>query len=92
MKPIREAPVRKQRLYNAAILAAVAIILAVAVGGAVFSFWPLDDIKSQLNALAPDGVANDFPISRIAGIRLKLRILSITAAILGALLFWLDAG
>ena len=65
---------------------AIALSFTVAIGSTALSYWPLEEVKARLDALAPDGSADDFPLSRIAGIRWKLRVFASVTAILGVLL------
>jgi dolichyl-phosphate-mannose-protein mannosyltransferase len=61
------------RMRTAVILAGGLLAIA-AVATVVLSAVPLDVLKARLDAMAPDGTADQFPLERIAGIVWKLRL------------------
>jgi hypothetical protein len=76
---------------RAAVILAGGLLVAAAVAAFVSSAVPLDVWKARLDAMAPDGTADEFPLERIAGIVWKLRLFGILA--LGsAALCWPSAG
>lgn len=64
---------------RAAVILAGGLLAAAAVAAVVSSAVPLDVLKERLDAMAPDGTADEFPLERIAGIVWKLRLFGVLA-------------